>query len=416
MPTAPDTTLLGKAFPPSGLTADETAAILRLQAVLDSEVEPAAIENDIRGRYPTASVAALKRSGVLHTAVPRELGGPGFSHRFSLEAQVRIAAADSSLAQLFKVHDELTREILVYCPDRLRPWLAAEILDKNMILGLAVAEAGRKVDSPMTTTATPRPDGGFEINGRKIYTTAAAEADYIATWAFNPAAPGVSENPLMGMQLNLIPAGTPGVNIHRDWDPIGQRATDSGTITFDKVITDPALNASVPGRAPLIHASLRYQAGFAAVLIGIGVAAVRAAVPFVNNESRPWPSSGVDTAAADPYVERLTGELVSELAAAYSITLATGDLLDAFERGEIDRTELAAPIFAAKAVASRAGLRTASEIFSLMGTRSVARKNAFDRFWRNARVLSLHDPVDWKHAELGRHVLTGWNPPPGIYQ
>jgi hypothetical protein len=28
----------------------------------------------------------------------------------------------------------------------------------------------------------------------------------------------------------------------------------------------------------------------------------------------------------------------------------------------------------------------------------------------------LHDPVDWKHAEIGRHVLTGWEPPPGIYQ
>jgi hypothetical protein len=24
--------------------------------------------------------------------------------------------------------------------------------------------------------------------------------------------------------------------------------------------------------------------------------------------------------------------------------------------------------------------------------------------------------VDWKHAELGQHVLTGWDPPPGIYQ
>ena len=51
-----------------------------------------------------------------------------------------------------------------------------------------------------------------------------------------------------------------------------------------------------------------------------------------------------------------------------------------------------------------------------MGTRAVSRVHGFDRFWRNARTLSLHDPVDWKHAEIGRHVLTGWEPPPGIYQ
>jgi alkylation response protein AidB-like acyl-CoA dehydrogenase len=96
--------------------------------------------------------------------------------------------------------------------------------------------------------------------------------------------------------------------------------------------------------------------------------------------------------------------------------METGDLLDEFERGLIDRTELAIPIYAAKAAASRACLRTVSEIYALMGTRSTARTNGFDRYWRNARTLSLHDPVDWKHAELGRHVLTGWDPPPGIYQ
>ena len=95
--------------------------------------------------------------------------------------------------------------------------------------------------------------------------------------------------------------------------------------------------------------------------------------------------------------------------------MATGDALDAFERGEISRTELAVPIYAAKAVASKAAMRTTSEIYALMGTRGAARANGFDRYWRNARTLSLHDPVDWKHEEIGHHVLTGWNPPPGIY-
>jgi alkylation response protein AidB-like acyl-CoA dehydrogenase len=152
------------------------------------------------------------------------------------------------------------------------------------------------------------------------------------------------------------------------------------------------------------------------VLIGLGVGALRAASHFVSIRSRPWPSAGVDNAADDPFVRRLCGELTADLAAAYALTLATGDLLDAHERGEIDRTTLAAPIYAAKAAASRAGVRATSEIFALMGTRSVARVDGFDRFWRNARTLSLHDPVDWKHSELGQHVLTGWDPPPGIYQ
>jgi alkylation response protein AidB-like acyl-CoA dehydrogenase len=408
--------LLEKAFPPAHLSSDEEKALVRLQDVIDNEIAPAAIEHDRVGRYPTAAVAALKRCGILATAVPRALGGPGVCQRFPLEAQVRLAAVDSAVAQIFKIHDELSREILVYCPPALKPVLAAKLLTGQVILGLAVAEASRKVDDPLSTICKPQPDGGFVIEGKKIYTTGAAEADYIAVWSFNPEADGVSENPLMGAQLNLVPPGAAGVTVHRDWDALGQRATDSGTISFDKVRTDPLLKASIPGKAPLPYASLRYIAGFAACMVGIGIGAIRAAAPFVRQQSRPWPSGGVDNAADDPYVRRLTGELVADLAAAYALTLATGDLLDSYEGGEIDRTSLAVPIYAAKAAASRAGLRATSEIYALMGTRAVSRVHGFDRFWRNARTLSLHDPVDWKHAEIGRHVLTGWEPPPGIYQ
>jgi alkylation response protein AidB-like acyl-CoA dehydrogenase len=408
--------LLRKAFPPNGLSARENAVLANLDQIIEAEIAPQAAAHDQKGRYPTSAIAALKRSGVLKTAVPVAYGGPGFSTRFSLEAQVRLSIADSAVAQIFKIHDELVHEMFVYSPADFRPPPAHKLLGENAILGLAVAESGRKVDDPLTTLAIPQPDGGFLLNGQKIYTTGAAEADYIVTWAFNPQADGVADNPLNGAQALLVPANTAGVAIHRDWDALGQRATDSGTVTFNDVKSAPDWSCSLPGKAPLPDASLRYQAGFAAVMVGLGIGALRAAIPFVTGKSRPWPSAAVNNAADDPFVRRLAGELTADLAAAYALTLTTGDLIDARERGEIDRTSLAAPIYAAKAAASRAGVRATSEIFALMGTRSAARTNGFDRFWRNARTVSLHDPVDWKHSELGQHVLTGWDPLPGIYQ
>jgi alkylation response protein AidB-like acyl-CoA dehydrogenase len=409
--------LLGAAIPaPSAarFRPEELAALAALQDVLDADIAPAAARADAAGRYPTASIAALKRSGILQSGLPAEWGGLGASHRVSLEAQVRIAAADSSVAQIFKVHDELTREIFVYCPDELRPPLSARIRD-GAILGLAVAESGRKVDDPWRTVATPHADGGFTVDGEKIYTTGAAEADLIAVWAFNPAAEGAADNFLLGLQLNLVPRDTEGVTVHRDWDMLGQRATDSGTVTFRQVRTDPALRASVPGRAPLPQNSLRYQAGFAAVLVGIGIGAMSAAVPFVASRARPWPSAGVDSAADDPVVKRLAGELTAGLAAAYALTMATGDLLDAFERGELSRTELAVPIFTAKSAATKAALAATADAFALMGASATRTGTGFDRYWRDARTLALHDPVDWKHIEIGANVLSAWDPPPGIY-
>ncbi|MGA0838484.1 MAG: acyl-CoA dehydrogenase family protein [Pseudomonadales bacterium] len=410
--------LAGKLIPPpsdSQLDSVATALLSRVEAVLNSDIRPQVAEIDAVGRYPDAAIRSLKATGLFHAAVPKEFGGGGLGHRFSLEAQLRIACVDSAIAQIFKVHDELIREIFRYCPDFQRERLARLVLEHDAVIGLAVAEAGKTAESPMQTTLTPQADGGFLCEGQKIYTTGAAGADHIATWGVNAilAEPG---NPVSGMQLVLIPRGTEGVTIHRDWNVLGQRATDSGAITFKAVRCPPEWIASVPNKAPLAQSSLRYQAGFAAILVGIGLGAITEATDFVRTRSRPWHASGLSNAADDPLVQRQTGELAADLVAAYWSVMATAPLLDAFEHNPADRGALALPISAAKSIAHRASLRACSEIFGLMGTRSVSRQFGLDRWWRNARTLSLHDPVEYKHLELGRHLMTGWEPNPGAYQ
>ncbi|WP_317930070.1 acyl-CoA dehydrogenase family protein [Halioxenophilus sp. WMMB6] len=407
--------LLGKVLPAPELEKSELALLAEAEAVISEQLAPLAISNDQRGRYPTESMACLRHTPLFKLAVPKSLGGYGVSHACSLEAQLRLAMVDCSVAQLFKVHDELVREIFAYCPEFQQARLANSILNENHVLGLAVAEAGRSAVEPLNTRAIAQADGSFVVTGSKIYTTAAAEADQIATWGFNPAA-ATEENPVLGMQLLLIPKGTPGVDIQRDWNALGQRATDSGSIQFNEVVCPPEWVASVPGKAPLIHSSLRYQAGFSALLVGMGLGAIAAALPFIQEKSRPWAATGVDQAVNDPFIRRNIGKYVADLTNAYALVQRCGRLLDSFERGEIDRGQLAMPISAAKVAANESALAATSAIHGLMGTRSVAGKQPFDYWWRNARTLSLHDPVEWKMHEIGRHLLTGWEPEPGIYQ
>lgn len=404
--------LLDRAFPPPRLAPHELEILARLQAVLDEVVEPLAAEHDAEGRYPHRSIAALKPTGILQASFPRALGGPGASHRLTLEAQVRLGVADSSVAQIVRVHEDSVRELHVGAGEAFTARLAEILLEEQAIIGLAVAENGRRVDSPLTTLATPQPDGSVVFAGRKIYATGSGGADYVLVIGFDPIAG--AEEPLRGLRSGLVPAGTPGLVLEHDWNALGQRATSSGSVTLDGLRVPAPLSES-PSTGLLPHSGARFQASFAAELVGIGIAALRAAAPFVLQQSRPWPSADVASAAQDPTVRRLAGELTADLVAAYAAVIATGDLLDAYEAGEIDRTQLAVPVYAAKAAATRAALRATSEVFTLMGTRSATGGKGFDRHWRNARTLSLHDPYEWKHSEIGRHVLEGWDPEPGLY-
>jgi alkylation response protein AidB-like acyl-CoA dehydrogenase len=54
-------------------------------------------------------------------------------------------------------------------------------------------------------------------------------------------------------------------------------------------------------------------------------------------------------------------------------------------------------------------------MFELTGARSTSSRHGLDRFWRNARVHTLHDPVDYKLRDLGRHALDGTVPEPTAY-
>jgi alkylation response protein AidB-like acyl-CoA dehydrogenase len=404
--------LLDRAFPPPRLAAAELEVLARLQSALDEVVEPLAAEHDAAGRYPLRSIEALKPTGILHASFPREHGGLGASHRLTLEAQVRMAVADSAVAQIVRVHEDSVRELHVGAAPAFVAELARILLEEQAIVGLAVAENGRRVDSPMTTTATPQDDGSVVFDGEKIYATGSGSPDYVLVVGFDPVAG--AEDPLKGLRSALARVGSEGLVRHDDWNALGQRATSSGSVSLRQLRVPPPLSLA-PTAGLLPHSGARFQASFAAELVGLGIAALRAAAPFVRERSRAWPAAEVDRATQDPTVRRLAGELTADLVAAYTAVIATGDLLDAYEAGEIDRTQLAVPIYAAKATATRAALRATSEIYTLMGTRSATGGAGFDRFWRNARTLSLHDPYEWKHSEIGRHVLEGWDPVPGLY-
>jgi alkylation response protein AidB-like acyl-CoA dehydrogenase len=75
----------------------------------------------------------------------------------------------------------------------------------------------------------------------------------------------------------------------------------------------------------------------------------------------------------------------------------------------------AMPLAEAKCLAHRAGVEVSSQMSELTGARSTSAKYGFDRFWRNVRVHTLHDPLDYKYRDLGRFALEGTLPEPTAY-
>ncbi|MGT2493465.1 acyl-CoA dehydrogenase family protein [Cupriavidus basilensis] len=81
-----------------------------------------------------------------------------------------------------------------------------------------------------------------------------------------------------------------------------------------------------------------------------------------------------------------------------------------------ERGEAAVAIAAANVLAGEVALQVSSEIFEVTGARSAVRKVGLDRFWRNARIHTLHNPSEYKTRNVGRWVLGEGHPEPGTFQ
>jgi alkylation response protein AidB-like acyl-CoA dehydrogenase len=60
-------------------------------------------------------------------------------------------------------------------------------------------------------------------------------------------------------------------------------------------------------------------------------------------------------------------------------------------------------------------LDVTARIFELTGARSTAAHHRFDRYWRNVRTHTLHDPVFYKAREVGDFTLNDRVPEPSLY-
>ncbi|MEV8442946.1 acyl-CoA dehydrogenase family protein [Actinosynnema sp. NPDC051121] len=356
--------------------AEELAAALRVDAA----------ERDRRGAEPSAEVAALRRSGLLK-----------IDDWATQQAVTRVVgAADANVGHLLGYH-------------YLQVWRSGLFDNPNHRPGENVFWAG--VSNPLDAALELRPvDGGFEVTGRKTFATGASVADRLVVSATHAET---------GDKITFtLDAKADGITYAGDWDNIGQRLTASGGVVFDHVHvpSDQVLGVHDESSPRLSLAALGFQLVLAQLYVAMAEGALAEAAQYTRTTTRPWFLSGVDKATADPYILGTYGELVADAQAAGFLTdHASAKLDQASRRGaeltRNERAETAAAISSAKVVATKVANQTTSRVFELCGARATAAGYAFDRFWRNARTLTLHDPVSYKAREVGAYHLTGEHAP-----
>jgi SfnB family sulfur acquisition oxidoreductase len=384
--------------------ADDAAAVAAARRLADDFARDAALRDGER-RLPWAELDAFVASGLWAITVPREYGGAGVASATLAEVTAIIAAADGSLGQIPQNHFYALEVLRVGGSDAQKRFFYDRVLAGERF-GNALAEIGHK-DFQRRTRLT-RDALGLRVDGRKFYCTGALYAHWIPTLV-------VAEEAGRDVTyLAFVPRHAPGVTITDDWDGFGQRVTGSGSVAFDSVRIEPEWvvpfltsferPTTIGPLAQIIHA---------AIDLGIARGAFQAALAFVRERSRPWIDAKVERAADDPLTLAQFGDLAARLRAAEALMRRAGRYVDAAQAAPDERSvaEASIAVAEARALTTTISLDAGTRLFELAGTAATLDGLGLDRFWRNARTHTLHDPVRWKYHAVGNFWLNDTLPP-----
>jgi alkylation response protein AidB-like acyl-CoA dehydrogenase len=390
------------AAPHTSAAAADALALVHSIRSLRPALAANGLQDDRNNCDSAENMALLADAGANRLMVPTEYGGLWEGTLFGgwgalIRAETEIGAGDGPTCQNWGTTALVSREVLDRnnaLPDETRQEIARRLLHEGLRMVASNAETG--VGKPVVAVPAP---GGIVVSGTKSFNTNSGGLGLANVGCMREGSPG--------RYHALVELTHPDVELHDDWDNMGQRGTYSQTITYRDVFVADGWHYAAHPPSPVLFGAVMLL--HAALMQGIGDGALDAITDYVRTLTRGTLPQFA-TAAEDPLILRRIGEISSRLAASRSLLFATADHVEQSDgNGDVAATTVDG--FRAKVACVEASLEAAGTVHEITGARATSGKFGLDRFWRNARTFASHDPTDAKNVYVGSYEVTGELPP-----
>jgi alkylation response protein AidB-like acyl-CoA dehydrogenase len=390
------------------------ARLCALADVLADDMASRAAAHDRAATFPFASSDALREAGYFTAPIPRSLGGLGVESLHDLVvASARLAAGDASVAIGVNMHLVAVRNmvrILRIAEARADARRASGVADglrglvaRGEVLSAAISEPKQDLLRPSTIATSV--EGGWRIDGRKIFCTGVPAATTLYTSVTYRDAAGVDR-----YGYAMVPVGASGVTVHDDWDALGMRASGSHSVTFDGVrLPGAALRGGFPAGSAVPYMERNLSAGLfhASASLGVAEGAARVAVGGV-----------VARRVHDGRTRALAAENAMDLTLARATLSRGAALLDEHEAAYPDSagpeeavSELFVEVQAVKTVVGEAAARVVERSLAMTGGGGYLNGHPIARAYRDVRAGTFMNPLAANRAyELVGMAALGLDP------
>ncbi|GII61209.1 acyl-CoA dehydrogenase [Sphaerisporangium krabiense] len=342
--------------------------------LIAKEVAPRAAGDEAEGRFPREVFATLGRSGLLGLPYPEEYGGAAQPQEVYLQVVEELAAAFLAVGLGLSVHTLSCFPVASYAREEVRAALLPAMLGGELLGAYCLSEPQSGSDAAALVTRAGRaPEGGYELNGVKAWTTHGGAADFYTVMA------RTSDDGARGISCFHVPATTPGLSFGRPERKMGMRSSPTAQVRLDAVRLgeDALVGAEGEGFRIAMAALDGGRLGIAACAVGVAQAALDAASAYAR-ERRQFGARIADFQG----VGFMLADMATQVAAARALYLDAARLRDA---GRPYGTRAAM----AKLFATDAAMKVTTDAVQIFGGYGYVEDFPVERYMREAKVLQI---------------------------
>jgi alkylation response protein AidB-like acyl-CoA dehydrogenase len=376
------------------LSPEQDAVRKAVKEWVDDVVVPPSLQNDREERFPQEALDGLRETGFIGMSIPEEYGGGGADPLSYVLLIEELGRGDANVRSIVSVHLGLCAGSIDRwgTPDQKQQWLprmaTGEVLG---CFGLTEPDFGSN-PADLQATAVKQADGGYVLNGNKIFITNGNIAG-VTLFMARTGGPGAR-----GVSAFLVPNDSPGFESRKIKGKLGLRSCDTAELILRDVRVGPeALLGGEEGKGIRVALTALNDGrmSLSASCTGLAQAALDAMVSYTKERHQFGKAI-----AGHQLVQELIADTAVEVDAARLLTWRVADLKT---RGE----DYSLAASKAKYYCSEASVRAANNCVQAHGGYGYIDEYPAGKYLRDARVTTLYEGTSQIQKLIIGRALTG---------
>ncbi len=374
------------------LTEDQKMLKTMVRDFAETELEPIAAQTDEEAKFPAEGVKKMGELGLMGAIFPEEYGGSGVGKIGAVIICEEISRVCGSTGAIFLAGVSLAGyPIYKYGSEEQRQGFLVPLAKGKKLACFALTEAGAGSDVAALATTATRQNGGYILNGTKLFITNGAEADIAVVFATIDKSLGYR-----GITSFIAEKGTPGFSVGKLEHKLGIRGSSTAELIFENCFV-PESNLLGPegkGFRIALEAIDNSRVTVAAQAVGIAQGAFDKALTYAKDRQQfGQPIANFQA------IQWMLADMATQIDAARLLTYRAAYLQD--EGLPFIKEAAMAKVFAAEAA-----MFVTTKAIQIYGGYGYVKDYPLERYFRDAKICGIYEGTDeMQRMTIARNLI-----------